>query len=375
MPASAADQAGGTGSCPSTAGAREETLLSQRSLPRLPALVVSASLVLSLGYLEANTPAELSFGGLYFVPVALAAWAGGLRWGIAAALGTSVDWVIANVANSHSWDHLGLRLWTGGNHFLAYSFLAWLVDRARRTRHELSDANARLQDQSLTDPLTGLRNRRFLGICMPTDAAKSARTHRSLRRGDKARAALNIDLVFLLLDVDHFKMVNDRHGHQAGDLVLKEIAVILRSLTRETDTVIRWGGEEFLIIARNASRHDASILAERLRGGMEKHDFAIGTGVPLRLTCSLGFSFYPFLVNDPEACGWEQVLSVVDHCLYMAKQGGRNAWVGLGAGEDLPASELPENLVSGVTRLVEQGRFVLQSSRPPGRSPEPGALV
>jgi diguanylate cyclase (GGDEF)-like protein len=177
------------------------------------------------------------------------------------------------------------------------------------------------------------------------------------------RVALNIDLVFLLMDVDHFKLVNDRHGHQAGDVVLKQIAGILRKLTRESDTVIRWGGEEFLILARNASRHDAPILAERLRCGMETHEFDIGTGVPLRLTCSLGFSFYPFLVNAPEACGWEQVLNLVDHCLYRAKQGGRNAWVGLGAGEDISASELPQNLVSGVPRLLEQGRFVVQCSR------------
>jgi diguanylate cyclase (GGDEF)-like protein len=330
------------------------------SIPKLPALFASAALVLGLGYLEANTPTELSFGGLYFVPVAIAAWGGGLRWGVAAAFGTAIDWVVANITNAHSFDRLGLRLWTGANHFAAYSFLAWLVDRAHRLSHELSEANATLQDQSLTDPLTGLRNRRYLDVCMPTDAAASARTHRS-RPVAAASSGPNVDLVFLLLDLDDFKAVNDRLGHHAGDLVLKEMAQILRSLTREADTVIRWGGEEFLIVARHSDRREAALLAERLRTGVEAHEFPIAAEVRIRLTCSVGFSFYPFLEDRPDAYGWDDVLALVDHCLYMAKQGGRNAWVGLGAGERFPA-EAPDNLVTELDASLSKGHFAVQSS-------------
>jgi diguanylate cyclase (GGDEF)-like protein len=337
------------------------SVLSVKSIPKLPALGVSAALVLGLGYLEANTPTELSFGGLYFVPVAIAAWAGGLRWGVVAAFGTAIDWVVANITNAQSFERLGLRLWTGGNHFVAYSFLAWLVDRAHRLSHELSEANASLQDQSLTDPLTGLRNRRYLDVCMPTDAAASVRTHWARPVADPERPAPNVDLIFLLLDLDHFKAVNDRHGHHAGDIVLREMAKVLRSLTREADTVIRWGGEEFLIVARHSDRREAALLAERLRFGVESHAFPITAGAPTRLTCSVGFSFYPFLVDRPDAYGWDDVLTLVDHCLYMAKQGGRNAWVGLGAGESFPA-EAPQNLVANAERFVKEGHLLLQSS-------------
>lgn len=334
-------------------------------LPVATALAISAALVLSLGYLETNTPTELSFGGLYFVPVALAAWAGGLRWGIAAAFGTAVDWVIASVSNAGSWDHLGLRLWTGANHFASYSFLAWLVHRSRRTSQQLSAANTQLQIQSLTDPLTGLWNRRYLNVCMPTDAAKSVRTHRERRASKGERIAQNIDLVFFLLDFDHFKEVNDRHGHQAGDTVLKEAAAILRELTRASDTVIRWGGEEFLVVARNASRDDAALLAERLRQGFEGYNFEVGADVPLKLTCSIGFAFYPLLVDSPEAGPWEQVLSLVDRCLYIAKREGRNRWVGVGATERFTASEWPSDLFSEMPRLLAEGRMRLQASARP----------
>lgn len=89
--------------------------------------------MVGLGYLECHTPNELSFAGLYFLPVALAAWAGGLGWGLAASLGIAVDWVVADLAMARAAVPSGLRLWTGFNHFAAYAFLAWMVDRLHRS--------------------------------------------------------------------------------------------------------------------------------------------------------------------------------------------------------------------------------------------------
>lgn len=337
------------------------------ALPKFSALMLSALLVIGLGALEAQTPTQLSFGGLYFLPVALAAWAGGLGWGIVGALGTAIDWFVADVTNSQSMEHLGLRIWTGCNHFIAYSFLAWMVDRLRRTGHELSEANASLQQQSLTDPLTGLRNRRYLDLCMAEEVAKVMRSHRDLTLGNVAEAPLNADVIFLLLDVDHFKSVNDLYGHHKGDRLLQDMARVLRSVTRDTDTVLRWGGEEFLIVARNATRHDAAALAERIRAGVEAHDFDIGTGAPIKKTCSLGYSVFPFLESAPEACDWEQVVDLVDHCLYAAKRGARNAWVGIGPAADFAAAELPAHLAPEVPRLLANGRLVVETSLPAGQ--------
>ncbi len=232
-----------------------------------------------------------------------------------------------------------------------------------RTR-ELNEVNEALRNQSLTDPLTGLRNRRYLGICLPEDLAQVARTYRNKTSGRHERLGVNIDLVFLLADMDHFKAVNDLHGHHAGDLVLQQLADILRAATRDTDTIVRWGGEEFLIVARNASRAEALVLAERIRSGVENHAFDIGTEVPLKRTCSVGFSFYPFLADPPEACSWEQVVDLADHCLYAAKRGGRNAWVGINPAADFQESEIPGHLASEVPRLLAEGRLSVQTSLP-----------
>lgn len=232
---------------------------------------------------------------------------------------------------------------------------------AARTQ-ELKAANEALRNQSLTDPLTGLRNRRYLGVCMPEDIAQVVRTHRNVSRGQRDRTLLNIDLVFLMVDVDHFKSVNDKHGHHAGDMVLQQLADILRGATRETDTVVRWGGEEFLIVARNASRSDSTVLAERIRANVEAHAFDIGGDAPIHRTCSVGYAFYPFLVEPPEAFSWEQVVDLADHCLYAAKRGGRNAWVGISPADDFTPQEVPLRVSLEVRRLVETGRLLVRTS-------------
>ncbi len=197
-----------------------------------------------------------------------------------------------------------------------------------RTR-ELAAVNEALRNQSLTDPLTGLRNRRFLDSSMLEWVATVERQQREVACGETKRAKLNIDVVFIMLDIDHFKRVNDQHGHQAGDRILQQFSEILRAVTRSTDTVARWGGEEFLIVARNAARADAAILVERIRHAIDDHIFDLDGEKLLRCTCSLGFSVFPLVPGDTTSFGWEQIVAVADACLYATKHNGRNAWVGI----------------------------------------------
>jgi diguanylate cyclase (GGDEF)-like protein len=194
--------------------------------------------------------------------------------------------------------------------------------------HELALANEALRNQSLTDPLTGLRNRRFLDCSMPEWVATVQRQQRAVTCGDTERMRLNIDVVFIMLDIDHFKQVNDQHGHQAGDRVLQQFSAILRAVTRTTDSVARWGGEEFLIVARSAARADATTPVERIRKAVEDHVFDIGGGKSVRCTCSVGFSVYPLIPGDA-TFSWEQIVAIADACLYVTKQNGRNAWFGV----------------------------------------------
>jgi diguanylate cyclase (GGDEF)-like protein len=154
------------------------------------------------------------------------------------------------------------------------------------------------------------------------------------------------DLVFFLVDIDGFKAVNDAHGHAAGDLVLAGTSRLLEAACRQSDAVARWGGEEFLILARFTGRGRAPAQAEGLRRTVEEGRYTLEDGRAIGVTCSIGFTAFPFARDQPEALGWEQVVAVADHASYLAKANGRNAWVGLSmAGAAVPEGKpSPETL-------------------------------
>ncbi len=194
---------------------------------------------------------------------------------------------------------------------------------------ELAEANEALRNLSLTDPLTGLHNRRFVDATMSELVARTLRRHAMEARVPEDPRTLNRDIVFLMMDLDYFKPVNDRYGHHAGDMVLQQAAAILRDTVREVDRVVRWGGEEFLVMAVDASLAEAPMMAERIRSRMAAHAFDLGEGREIGLTCSLGFACFPVLYMDPGCFSWEHVLNLADQCLYEAKEAGRNRWVGI----------------------------------------------
>jgi diguanylate cyclase (GGDEF)-like protein len=201
-----------------------------------------------------------------------------------------------------------------------------------RTR-DLQDANARIERASLTDPLTGLGNRRFLERSIESDVEIA------LRRRERSDGPLpESDLLFLLVDVDHFKRVNDTYGHAAGDAVLRGVAAVLREHLRASDHAVRWGGEEFLAVARFVDRGAASSLAEKLRAAVAATRFRVDAATELTLTCSIGFAAYPLSVRAPRAVAWAGVVEAADAALYAAKRSGRDRCVGVEATEaDDPA--------------------------------------
>ncbi|MBS1784186.1 MAG: GGDEF domain-containing protein [Acidobacteria bacterium] len=184
----------------------------------------------------------------------------------------------------------------------------------------------KLQDLALQDTLTGLRNRRFLVEFM---GPESERILRSWGPG----ASVPQNLTILMLDLDHFKQVNDTLGHAAGDAVLKQLAALLTDAVRKHDLAIRWGGEEFVLIARGADRGYALVLADRIRTKVESHPFMLPDGKEIRKTCSIGYSLFPFDPSTPELLAWDQVLGLADTALYRAKASGRNRAIGVYPGE------------------------------------------
>jgi predicted signal transduction protein with EAL and GGDEF domain len=126
--------------------------------------------------------------------------------------------------------------------------------------------------------------------------------------------------------------------------------------------VIRWGGDEFLIVARDLSPDLLEALAGRIRTAVARHPFQIGDGQVVRLTCSIGIACYPFLRSRMDVVTWEQVLSIADRALYVAKNSGRNAYVGFLSTETTPTEGLIAAIGSNPGPLVERGELQLVSS-------------
>ncbi len=204
----------------------------------------------------------------------------------------------------------------------------------------LQRESAALEESSLTDPLTCLRNRRFLTQHIEADVSLAVREYEShLNYGASLRD--DAGLVFFLFDIDFFKQVNDQHGHAAGDAVLKQVSARLRKVFRDTDYLVRWGGEEFLVVARATPRTHAAELAERARAAVADQPFELEGGRCLSKTCSIGFCCFPLSTQHADALGWDTVVSIADAALYTVKSAGRDGWLGvLGASSESAAALL-----------------------------------
>lgn len=227
--------------------------------------------------------------------------------------------------------------------------------------HELENTHKSLREASLTDPLTRLRNRRFLSEYLSHDIARVLRG--CAPEMNASGSSELIDLVFLMLDLDHFKKVNDQHGHDVGDKVLVQTADILRKVCRDSDFIVRWGGEEFLVVSRYVDRRGAATLAERIRKAIGDHTFDVGAGVIVPQTCSIGFASFPFIKEHPDEYTWQEVVNVADRMLYLAKEAGRDSWVGVSEAVGKPADELPRRINEDFRGCISRGEIQCQSSR------------
>ena len=220
--------------------------------------------------------------------------------------------------------------------------------------NEIAEKNRELAQLSITDPLTGLKNRRFLDETIREDMSIIHREMHNVREGLKPYDDKAATLGVFMIDVDHFKRVNDAHGHEAGDAVIVEIARRLQAMMRQSDSVARWGGEEFLIITRQSRRADAFPLAERIRQTIEQTAFAFPAGPHIKKTVSIGFCHYPFLCQGDEKLNWHQVVAMADTALYLAKHNGRNLVIGIEPGP-VPFAGAGQELLADLAAAVKKG--------------------
>lgn len=187
---------------------------------------------------------------------------------------------------------------------LLYEFINW------KTQYLLIHVNQSLEETAAKDTLTGLLNRRSFESVM--DEALS-----------EARRRKDLKLYLLLIDLDHFKKINDTYGHSAGDDVLVGIAKVLNKMSRSSDSVFRWGGEEFLLVLKAKEDADAKTVAERIHKGVQSEVFALGEA-ELQMTVSIGFHAYDVNLSV------SQNVNMADSYMYQAKRTGRNKIIGQG---------------------------------------------
>ena len=223
------------------------------------------------------------------------------------------------------------RLWAAGvaAGLLLLVLVAVLLRRMRRSNEQLQSSNALLKVAGERDPLTGLANRRHLLAVMQQSAVEGG----------------GFDGSMMLIDIDHFKRINDQHGHAAGDKVLVEISRRLQSALRAQDLTVRWGGEEFLVVVRALPTDEVETLAQRLLTVIGGQAVELGRE-RIMVTASIGFATFP-LLPQRRALAWERAIDLVDTAMYLAKAHGRNRAYGVralqheeGALETAQASQL-----------------------------------
>ena len=230
---------------------------------------------------------------------------------------------------------LGGFLWLGHKRKIRREeeYSSRLEDEVRERTEKLVESNLRLrelnhalQESSLSDPLTGLRNRRFVFEEVSRDLDVIRRKIDDEEQGVDQKGVS--DLVFMMIDLDNFKPINDTYGHAAGDQMLLEVRDVLLGTCRKSDFVIRWGGDEFVVIAKQAKPGESEALAERIRSSIADHNFMLSDGQIVRTTCSIGFAAFPLFRGQAEDADLDQILTLADTLMYEAKR-QRNAWAGM----------------------------------------------
>ncbi|HMH19367.1 MAG TPA: diguanylate cyclase [Burkholderiales bacterium] len=180
-----------------------------------------------------------------------------------------------------------------------------MAETLQQRDQELKKVMHELQEQAITDPLTGLYNRRYLHELLPRELARAHRTGGSL--------------AVIMLDIDHFKRINDSLGHEAGDVVLKELGTLFKSSVRGSDIVCRYGGEEFAMILPDTTPDGAKRRAEETRAAVKRLELS-HHGKPIGgLTVSLGLALFPYHADQATP-----LLRKADEALYQAKSAGRD---------------------------------------------------
>lgn len=212
--------------------------------------------------------------------------------------------------------------------------------RAQDKSEKLAQLNRELNNQARRDPLTRLQNRRAF-LDKMADRSESMPVNRTAT-----------DCI-TLMNIDHFRLVNDRLGHDVGDAVLAEVGRRLNKVVRDTDMLVRWGGEEFLVFSPNAHPNQMRVMLERVMGAVGSTPIQVD-GHTVTVTISAGLACVPFAGIPEDDFDWQKVVSLADKALHHAKQQGRNRAVAV-AGLSADETQAMAAIEADFGQAVEQG--------------------
>ncbi len=183
--------------------------------------------------------------------------------------------------------------------------LKFLQDQLKERNNQLESLNEKLQQMSITDSLTGIYNRRYFYQRLSVEFARAQR--------------YQLPLTCIMMDLDHFKSINDNYGHPFGDLVLQGTSVILKDSVRKIDLLARYGGEEMIMVLPETTVEGGFTVAERIRKSLSEKEFSDDNSI-VHVTASFGTSTFPYQGVD----SYEEMIKLADKALYNAKESGRN---------------------------------------------------
>ncbi len=184
--------------------------------------------------------------------------------------------------------------------------------------------NEDLKQSSLNDSLTGLHNRRYYSEVVTEMISNFTEEVTNSLVWKREPSIRNKVIGICMIDIDHFKKINDEFGHKAGDVVLQEVSTIMKGLLRFDDIVIRWGGEEFVLLLNRTQIEYIPQFLKLLKTSISNHSIPVGKDQRVSITVSGGCVVYPFYKDTPRQLSFEESLDIADMLLYHAKKTGRD---------------------------------------------------
>ncbi|MCU7555366.1 diguanylate cyclase [Alteromonas sp. ASW11-19] len=222
----------------------------------------------------------------------------------------------------------------------------------RRTK-ELTDLNEQLYTANTSDSLSGLKNRIYLLSILEKEVADIQRQIFKAKKEGNPDLSVGPRVFFLMIDLDKFRAFNEKNDKRTGDKVIQEVGELLSDFFRTSDTVVRWGGDQFLVVGQVDDVREVNRIADRLQQRIKSHPFKNKKGSTCSITCSLGFSLYPFYPSQPEAMDWQHVQKIASQAMLISKRVGRDTWTGVREGQGALTDEDIESMNKNYKALAK----------------------